>query len=160
MKVAGEEVLEIWPIFPNLIPQLLCVSYAGMFYMTITVDDKVVIQVWFHTALTSAAQSSSVGLIPTFACAVCAAGDARHVVFGRAKAAGFSGWRRVVLNLRGAHQKACQKGLIRMATSSAAQGYVHEYDKVALGRFQMQLHSTLPSPHQGKVPRESIRMRR
>lgn len=71
LKVAGEEVLEIWPIFPNLIPQLLCVSYAGMFYMTITVDDKVVIQVWFHAALTSAAQSSSVGLIPTCACAVC-----------------------------------------------------------------------------------------
>jgi len=41
IKVAGEEVLSILPMFPNLIPQLLCVSYDGTVYMTLVLDGEI-----------------------------------------------------------------------------------------------------------------------
>ena len=40
--IGGEEVLELWPCFPNLIPQVLCVSYAGKMYATFALDEAVV----------------------------------------------------------------------------------------------------------------------
>ena len=44
---AGEQVLEIWPVFPNLIPQVICISYAGKMYATFTLDEALVRQlVW------------------------------------------------------------------------------------------------------------------
>jgi len=65
LKVAGEEVLEIWPIFPNLISQLLCVSYAGKMYMTIVLDASVVTEAevlpnYYLEALRELAQSYGV----------------------------------------------------------------------------------------------------
>ena len=38
IAIGGEEVLGILPVFPNLIPQVLCVSYADKMYMTLTAD--------------------------------------------------------------------------------------------------------------------------
>jgi len=38
IAVGGKPVLGILPVYPNLIPQLLCVSYNGTMCMTLTVD--------------------------------------------------------------------------------------------------------------------------
>ena len=35
----------LWPIFPNLIPQLLCVSYNGQLYMTLALDETLATEV-------------------------------------------------------------------------------------------------------------------
>lgn len=44
IMVAGEEVQQIWPMFPNIISQLLCVSYNGLLYMTLALDAKIVLE--------------------------------------------------------------------------------------------------------------------
>ena len=45
IQVAGEPVTAVWPIFPNLIPQLLCVSYDGQLYMTLALDEALATEV-------------------------------------------------------------------------------------------------------------------
>jgi hypothetical protein len=40
--VGGCRVLAIQPVFPNLIPQVLCISYDGQLYMSIAVDPTAV----------------------------------------------------------------------------------------------------------------------
>ena len=42
LLVGGEEVRGILPAFPNVIPQALCVSYAGKMWMSIALDETVV----------------------------------------------------------------------------------------------------------------------
>ena len=36
-------MLQIWPMFPNMLPQLICASYGGLLYMTFALDDSVVL---------------------------------------------------------------------------------------------------------------------
>ena len=42
IAIGGKEVVGLLPAFPNLIPQVLCVSYHGKMWMTLTVDPEAV----------------------------------------------------------------------------------------------------------------------
>ena len=42
IAIGGEPVVGLLPVFPNLIPQVLCVSYHSLMWMSLTVDPDAV----------------------------------------------------------------------------------------------------------------------
>ena len=42
IAIGGEPVVGLLPVFPNLIPQVLCVSYRSLMWMSLTVDPDAV----------------------------------------------------------------------------------------------------------------------